>query len=179
VVSQTLCRIEVLPAFALPIMRTRNLIPSGTLGRNCSASIPMCRKLREGPNTRMFYLPLCVDKQGTTDEHIGPLRACSESWLLLHFSFTRRTGPARKNKICFRRIHDRQRMDHQAGKHWQPSVAISLVSFSVLPSLVTGQTRDSCQWMTTCVYLYALVWEGGGEARGRPSRASPWRAAED
>jgi hypothetical protein len=45
VVSQTLCRIEVFPAFALPIMSTRNLTWSGTLGRSCCASIVlMCCK---------------------------------------------------------------------------------------------------------------------------------------
>ena len=38
VVSQTLCKIDVLPAFALPMIRTRNRM-SGSRRRGCSASI--------------------------------------------------------------------------------------------------------------------------------------------
>jgi hypothetical protein len=38
-VSHTLWRMEVFPAFALPIMRTRNLISLGIRGRFCCESI--------------------------------------------------------------------------------------------------------------------------------------------
>ena len=47
VVSQTLCRMDVLPAFALPIMRTRNRM-FGTRRRGCWVNIgaTMCGKAR-------------------------------------------------------------------------------------------------------------------------------------
>ncbi len=43
VVSHTLCKILVLPEFALPVMRTRNWI-SGIWGWSCCASIMPCEK---------------------------------------------------------------------------------------------------------------------------------------
>ena len=89
--SQTLCKIDVLPAFALPIIRTRNLI-SRRRGCCCVlvAIAVMVFRMQDGRESHhdllgndMKFTPICYPPMASDESH-GSMHP--ESWVLQFFT---------------------------------------------------------------------------------------------